>query len=306
VSTTSTGSSSRRKRRPGPPLARAIEAELRELGIRPSKRFGQSFLADPFVADAEAALVPPGTGEVVEIGGGLATLTEALIRRGIAPLTVIERDPQLAGSLRRKFGDRVRVVQGDALTVDLGRPRCVVGNLPFSVGTPILQRLFELRVPSVVAMVQKEVADRLAAGPGSKAYGRLSILAGLYGEVELFQVVPSEAFVPAPEVDARIFRFTRREDAIPVPSVPDFEIVIQKLFSSRRKQLKNLISAVLPPGVPPDEVLSKIAWPSDWAQRRPEELPPGAYFALACDLHRRRTGPERGGSSGPDPTTDGT
>jgi 16S rRNA (adenine1518-N6/adenine1519-N6)-dimethyltransferase len=306
VSTTSTGSSSRRKRRPGPPLARAIEAELRELGIRPSKRFGQSFLADPFVADAEAALVPPGTGEVVEVGGGLATLTEALIRRGIAPLTVIERDPQLAGSLRRKFNDRVRVVQGDALTVDLGRPRCVVGNLPFSVGTPILRRLFELRVPSVVAMVQKEVADRLAAGPGSKVYGRLSILAALYGEVELFQVVPSEAFVPAPEVDARIFRFTRREDAIPVPSVPDFEVMIQKLFSSRRKQLKNLISAVLPRGVPPDDVLPKSAWPVDWAQRRPEELAPGSYFALARELDRRRTVPKRAGSSGSTPTTNGT
>jgi 16S rRNA (adenine1518-N6/adenine1519-N6)-dimethyltransferase len=259
-----------------------VRAALDALGVRPSKEWGQSFLTDPFVADAEAALVelPPGR-PVVEIGGGLGVLTAALLRRRMGPLTVVERDRRLARFLATTFGDRVRVVTGDALTVPLPPAEAVVGNLPYSVATPILLRLFAARVPRVVALVQREVAERLAAGPGSKTYGRLSIVARLYGTVELFRTVGPEAFTPQPEVASRIVVHVARSGPLPVPAVPAFEEVLRRLFSSRRKQLSNLLPRVVPEHGDVNELARRADWPIDWAHRRPEELPPEAYFALA-------------------------
>jgi 16S rRNA (adenine1518-N6/adenine1519-N6)-dimethyltransferase len=264
----------------------AIRETLAALGIRPSRRWGQSFLSDPFVADAEAALVDlPADRPVVEIGGGLGILTAALLRRRSSPLTVIERDPRLARFLRRTFGARVTVVEGDALVTDLPDVDCVVGNLPYSVATPILLRLLAARVPRIVFLVQQEVADRIAADPGSKAYGRLSILARLYGSVELFQTVPAEAFTPRPEVSGRLAVHRARGDPIPVPSVPEFERTVRLLFGGRRKQLHNLLPRAVGRAHEPTELARRAGWPDDWGTRRPEELPPEAYFALARAMH---------------------
>jgi 16S rRNA (adenine1518-N6/adenine1519-N6)-dimethyltransferase len=291
VSRTSTASSSPRDRMGDgslpsvPESSDEVRATLASLGIRPSKAWGQSFLTDPFVADAEAALVelPPGR-PVVEVGGGLGILTVALLRRGLGPLTVIERDRRLAQHLRTTFGSRIRVVAGDALTVPLPAADAVVGNLPYSVATPLLLRFFAARTPRVVFLVQKEVAERLGAGPGSKQYGRLSIIAQLYGSVELFRSVGPQAFSPRPEVESRIGVHVARPDALPVPSVPAFEEILRRLFSSRRKQLSNLLPRVTPAGVDAAELAQRAGWSSDWARRRPEELPPSAYFALAREL----------------------
>jgi 16S rRNA (adenine1518-N6/adenine1519-N6)-dimethyltransferase len=291
VPTTSTGSLSRRKAPapadgPGvPERPEEIRAALDRLGVRPARALGQSFLADPFVADAEAALVDVGPGRpVVEIGGGLGMLTAALVRRGIDPLTVVERDRRLARFLRGAFGDRVRVVEGDALTVELPAAECVVGNLPFSVGTPLLLRLITARVPRVVFLLQKEVAERVAAAPGSQQYGRLSIVARLYGSVELFRTVAADAFVPRPEVAGRIAVHTARSGALPVPSVPDFEHAVRVLFGARRKQLGNLLPRLAGASGGPAELARRAGWPADWQRRRPEELDPDAYFALARAL----------------------
>lgn len=264
-------------------------AEVREtaqrLGVRPTRRLGQSFLIDPFVADAEAALVGQVPGEsVVEVGGGLGILTEALVRRGVSPLTVVERDPRLARHLRATFGERIRVIEGDALTVTLPRAEVVVGNLPFSAGTPILQRLWRDGVPRVVALLQKEVVDRLSAGPDSKQYGRLTLQAALYGTVEPFQRVGASAFEPSPAVDGRLFQFTRRPGELPVPSVDAFESIVRALFVSRRKQLGNLLPRVVRPPQVPDAVAATAGWPAQWARLRPENLPPEAYFRLARAL----------------------
>ena len=259
-----------------------VRARLRQLGVRPSKGWGQSFLTDPFVADAEAALAEVGPGRpVVEIGGGLGILTAALIRRGLGPLTVVERDRRLAGHLRAAFGDRISVVVDDALDVELPPADVVFGNLPYSVATPILVRLFALRVPRIVFLVQREVAERLAAAPGSKSYGRLTILAALYGEVELFRGVGAEAFTPTPEVESRLGVHVARPGALPVPSVPRFEAIARTLFSARRKQLGNLLPRLATPARTAEELARAAEWPVDWARRRPEELPPEAFFALA-------------------------
>lgn len=293
MSTTSTASSSRRRSTaadarltPGVPT-RPSEAValLRELGVTPSRSLGQSILTDAFVADAEAALTDaqPDT-PVVEIGGGPGILTDALLRRGLRRITVVEKDRRFADHLSRTFGDRVEVVCADARTADLPKAGVVVGNLPFSVTTPILLRLFSLPVPRIVALVQREVAERLGASEGSKAYGRLSIVAALHGEIELHQVVPAGAFTPTPAVDGRLFVFRRRPGPLPVPSIPKFERMVAALFSSRRKQLGNLVPRVSS-GSPPAEVAAAAGWPETWARMRPEELPPDAYFRLARALH---------------------
>jgi 16S rRNA (adenine1518-N6/adenine1519-N6)-dimethyltransferase len=294
VSTTSTGSSSPRSRTAAGPFdvpatPDAIRETLGAIGLRPSRKYGQSFLSDPFVADAEAALleVPPDA-PVVEIGGGLGLLTAAVLRRHPGPLAVIERDPRLAAHLRRTFGARIRLLEADALTVDLPPAAAVVGNLPYSVATPILLRLFEARVPRIVFLVQREVAERLGASPRSKTYGRLSIIARLYGEVELFRPVPPEAFTPRPEVSSRVGVHRARPGRLPVPSVPDFERMVQRLFAGRRKQLGNLLPALAGGDEEAGRTAQRAGWPSDWMQRRPEELPPEAFFALATAFSARR------------------
>jgi len=290
VSTTNTGSSSRRSAPrsgpyPVPERPEAIRATLTALGVRPVRRSGQSFLTDPFVADAEAALVgtDPGT-PIVEVGGGLGILTAALLRRELGPITVIERDERLAQHLRTTFGDRIAVVRGDALEVPLPAAGAVVGNLPYSVATPILVRLLGARVPRVVVLVQREVAERLAAGPGSKAYGRLALFARLYGSVELFRTVPASAFWPVPEVESRLVVHSARPDALPVPSVARFERTVRTLFASRRKQLGNLLPRLASGTREAGELARAAGWPPGWERLRPEDLAPEAYFALATVL----------------------
>ncbi len=313
MSKTSTDSSS--PRRPYEPLPAGsvpesplgVRGTLVGLGVVPSKLLGQSFLVDPFVADAEAVLASDAADRpVVEIGGGLGILTAALVRRGIPDLTVIERDSRLAHHLRTTFGPRVKVWEADALEVEIPAGATVVGNLPFSSATPILLALFARRVPRIVALVQKEVAARLAAGPGSRTYGRLSIGARLYGEVELFQEVPPTAFYPAPAVRGQIFTHTARPGPLPVPSVDRLEEVVRTLFSSRRKQLGNLLPRVRGVGRDPGAVAAAAEWPAGWARKRPEELPPEAYFRLASVLTypgatpaARGRGPARARPRGP-------
>jgi 16S rRNA (adenine1518-N6/adenine1519-N6)-dimethyltransferase len=291
VPRTSTGSSSppdQGKVRRGPSHvpgnAAEVAAALEGLELAPLKSRGQSFLTDPFVADAEAALVATAPGEpVLEVGGGLGILTRALVRREIGPLTVLEKEPRLAAFLRYHFGARVTVVEGDALTEPIPKVHAIVGNLPFSIATPLLMRWFESPVPRVVAMVQKEVGDRLAAGPGSKTYGRISILAALYGTVEGHQGIPAASFYPAPQVEGRLITFERRKGPLPVRSVPTLESLLDTLFASRRKQLGNLLPRALERlrhPRPAMEVAEAAEWPTEWARLRPESLAPGAYFRL--------------------------
>jgi 16S rRNA (adenine1518-N6/adenine1519-N6)-dimethyltransferase len=286
VSRTSTVSLSPRSDVPAvPSTAEEVRGALRHLEVRPSRARGQSFLVDPFVADAEAALVevPPGA-PVLEVGGGLGQLTAALLRRRLGPLTVVEQDRRLARHLRRTFGDRVTVVEGDALEVPLPPVAAAVGNLPYSVATPILARWFSARIPRVVFLVQDEVARRLAAAPGSKEYGRLSLLAQLYGRVELFRTVPPTAFDPEPAVTSRLGVHVAREGPLPVPSVAAFEEVVRRLFSSRRKQLRNLLPRFTGSPESAARAAERAGWPADWPSRRPESLPPEAFFALVGTL----------------------
>ncbi len=285
--TTSTGSSSRGERAaeaadavPGTPSE--VDAALRRLGVRPSRSYGQSFLVDRFAADALAALADgPAGAPVYEIGGGLGLVTRALLERGRRPLTVVERDRRLADHLARTFGAEVRVVRADATTFDFPPEATVVGSLPFATGTTIVLELLRRRVRRIAVMLQREVAERFAANPGGRTYGRPSILARLYGEPELWREVPSTSFYPRPKVDGRLLAHTARAGALPVRSVPTLEDAVRRLFASRRKQLGNLLPGLASPERPAARLAAAAGWPVGWEHARPEQLEPAAYFRLA-------------------------
>jgi len=292
VSTTSTGSSSpdsvRRELPPVPDRPALVDETLRRLGVRPSRSLGQSFLVDRFVADALASLAEPARGApVVEVGGGLGLLTRALLERGVTSLTVVERDRRLAGYLRATFGSAVDVRCADARSFDFPRGATVVGSLPYSSATPIVLEILRRRTGRLAVLLQKEVAERFSAEPGSRAYGRPSILARLYGEPELWRTVGPEAFYPVPRVVSRLWVHTARDGPLPVPSVERLEATVRRLFTARRKQLGNILPSLVASRTDADRLAHEAGWPADWAHRRPEELAPEAFFRLVRALDRR-------------------
>ena len=233
----------------------SVRALLAEHGLRPSRRRGQHFLADPNTARRIVRLAGVDPGDrVLEIGAGLGSLTLALGERGCTVLA-LEIDRKLVTVLEREIADDadVRVVAGDALDVDydalLGAgPWSCVSNLPYNVATPVVIRLLE-EAPSVTSglvMVQREVADRLVAAPGSSAYGAPSVKVAYYAEARIVGMVPRAVFVPVPKVDSALVELIRR-DAPPV-DVPSRERLFQLVragFAHRRKMLRRTLRPVL-------------------------------------------------------------
>jgi 16S rRNA (adenine1518-N6/adenine1519-N6)-dimethyltransferase len=230
----------------------AIADLLRARGLAPKKRFGQNFLADPHAARliAEAATTPEG-GTVLEIGAGLGALTRPLLARA-ARVTAIERDRDLVPILAEELGDAVAggklaIVEADALDVDWGaavatgpRPHAVAGNLPYLITGKLLERAVGLAdaIDRAVFMVQAEVADRLAAAPGTEAYGALSVFVQAAFEVRKILSVKGGAFYPRPEVGSAVVllvphRPRRAEET------PAFRAAVKAAFGTRRKTLRN-------------------------------------------------------------------
>jgi 16S rRNA (adenine1518-N6/adenine1519-N6)-dimethyltransferase len=248
---------------------------------RPRKRFGQHFLADLAVIEAIVRAVAPKAGEaIVEIGPGLGAITRPLLERSGA-LIVIELDRDLAARLRRTPG--LEVIEADVLRVDFvalaarqaGPPRLrIVGNLPYNISTPILFHLLEA-VDHVVdqhVMLQKEVVDRMAAAPGRKDYGRLSVMLQWRYDIEAVLDVAPEAFEPPPRVDSAVVRMTPK----PAPPGVDARLlgeIVTVAFSQRRKLLRHTLGRWL------DE--RGAAGDFD-TQRRAEEVPVDEYLRLAA------------------------
>ncbi|MBI3990132.1 MAG: 16S rRNA (adenine(1518)-N(6)/adenine(1519)-N(6))-dimethyltransferase RsmA [candidate division NC10 bacterium] len=228
---------------------------LREHGLRPMKRLGQNFLIDPPVRDLiikVAALKPED--QVVEIGAGTGILTEALASC-VRSLWAVEIDPRLFAILKKRIGERegVTLLQEDALHLDFpsflgqgaggGRAK-VIANLPYSMATAILLKLLPLHnlFSFLLVMVQQEVAERLLAPPGKKAYGSLTVLCRYHADVSLVAKIPREAFYPRPEVSSALIRL----DLLPSPRLetPDpafFFQVVRAAFAQRRKTLRNAL-----------------------------------------------------------------
>lgn len=219
------------------------------------RALGQHFLRDAGIARAIVDLVAPTAKDrVVEIGPGEGALTAELARRA-GLVTALEVDRDLAARLRSRGLDRLEVLDADARTWDYGtltRPDggrvLVVGNLPYSVGKPILEALVTARtaIDEMAVMLQREVAERLAAPPGSKVYGSLSVLTQLYCDVRLALRVPPSAFRPPPKVESAVVHLR----VLPGPRVAlrderRFHTVVRAAFGQRRKMLANALAAGL-------------------------------------------------------------
>ncbi len=242
------------------------------------KRFGQHFLADDGVIDAIVRAIDPRPGQaLVEIGPGLGAMTQPLVERA-GRLTVIELDRDLAARLRRHA--QLDVIEADVLKVDFralaqaaGQRLRVVGNLPYNISTPILFHLLDAVdvVEDQHFMLQKEVVDRMAAAPGGKDYGRLTVMLQWRYRVENVLDVPPEAFDPPPRVDSAVVRMT----PLPAPEGVDAAVLgelVTVAFSQRRKILRGTLGRWM------EQRGAAVEFD---LQRRAEEVPVAEYLALA-------------------------
>jgi 16S rRNA (adenine1518-N6/adenine1519-N6)-dimethyltransferase len=220
---------------------------------RPRKRFGQHFLVDPGVIAAIIDAVRPASEDtIVEIGPGQGALTHSLARTA-GTLHAIELDRDLAAQMRRQYAEsgNVEIHEADALAFDfgaLGPSLRIVGNLPYNISTPLLFHMLNFReqIIDMHFMLQKEVVDRMAAEPGSKAYGRLTIMLGCHFDVEALFDVDRTAFDPPPDVTSAVARLA------PLPAgtyeIDDetrFAQLVAQAFSQRRKTIRNSLRKIV-------------------------------------------------------------
>ena len=234
--------------------SRAHAGDARATGHK-RRALGQHFLRDAGLARAIVDLVAPTPRDaVIEIGPGEGALTTELTRRA-GQVTALEVDRDLATRLRARALERLEVLDADARTWDyaaLARPDAgrmlVVGNLPYSVGKPILEALVSARtaIDEMALMLQREVAERLASAPGSKVYGSLSVLTQLYCDVRLALRVPPRAFRPPPKVESAVVHLrVLREPRVALTNERRFHTVVRAAFAQRRKMLANSLAAGL-------------------------------------------------------------
>ncbi|MBS0556314.1 MAG: 16S rRNA (adenine(1518)-N(6)/adenine(1519)-N(6))-dimethyltransferase RsmA [Proteobacteria bacterium] len=250
---------------------------------RPRKRFGQHFLHDPGILRRIVDAIAPKPGQrIIEIGPGEGALTLPLLRAA-GKLTAIELDRDLIEPLREKsrgIGE-LEIVNADVLTVDFsqlvhGAPIRLVGNLPYNISTPILFHCLDhaAAIADMHFMLQKEVVDRMAATPGSKVYGRLSVMLQLRCTVEPLLKVPPGAFRPPPKVDSAVVRLT----PLPAGQIAGVDFgtignVVRAAFGQRRKTLSNALSGVMD--------ASAIAAAGVDPRARAEQIEPAGFVALA-------------------------
>ena len=231
---------------------------LDDHGLRPSRALGQNFLVDPNTAERIVRLAGVGPGDrVVEIGAGLGSLTAPLAASG-ASVTAVEVDRRLAAVLRDEVAPPgVRVVEADAMDMDWaallpGRGWVLVANLPYNVATPLVVEVLE-SVPAVermLVMVQREAGERLAAPPGSRVYGAVSVKVAYWARASVAGSVPATVFVPRPRVESVLVRIDRRARPAVDPAAVAYERlseVVAAGFGRRRKMLRGALAGVVAP-----------------------------------------------------------
>ncbi|MEV4260470.1 16S rRNA (adenine(1518)-N(6)/adenine(1519)-N(6))-dimethyltransferase RsmA [Kribbella sp. NPDC049584] len=249
----------------GPAEVRSLAAAL---GVRPTKQRGQNFVIDPNTVRRIVRAADLSAGEtVLEVGPGLGSLTLALLAEG-HPVTAVEIDPLLAQALPSTIAtyapeqaSALTVVQADAMDVtpaEIGTPTACVANLPYNVAVPVLLHLLQVSdsLRHGLVMVQSEVADRLAAPPGSRTYGVPSAKAAWYADVRRAGPVGRNVFWPAPNVDSGLVAFERRDPPETPASREEVFAVIEAAFSQRRKTIRSALARWMPDRARLDEVLA--------------------------------------------------
>jgi 16S rRNA (adenine1518-N6/adenine1519-N6)-dimethyltransferase len=219
--------------------------------MRAHKRLGQHFLEAAWADRLVASLEPRPADRFLEIGPGPGALTLRLAPR-VAHLTAVELDPRMITELSRRLPGNVTLVEGDFLEFDLAAlaaaaPLRVAGNLPYNVSSPILFGLIRAyragaALVDATLMVQREVADRMQASPGTGDYGVLAILVQLHADVRRLLTLPPGAFRPVPKVHSAVMRLTFRAPAVTLRDEPTFEAMVRSMFMQRRKMLGNALA----------------------------------------------------------------
>ena len=250
------------------------------------KSLGQHFLSDPRILGriADALALSPGD-TVIEIGPGRGGLTEQLLTRA-GRVIAIEIDRMLAAALRDRYaGDaRLDVVEQDVLETNLGLLAAgdftLVGNVPYYITTPILfHALRPPRPTRAVYLVQKEVADRLSASPGTKTYGALTVNVSALASAETLFRVPPGAFSPPPSVDSAVVRITPRPAPVVMPDEEErFRVFVQQAFGMRRKQMRRVVRSLL--SVPAERAEELLLAAGIEPEARPETLTPEQFASL--------------------------
>ncbi len=283
--------------------SRDPDALVRRAGARADPDRDQHFLVDDRVLDRIPGYLPADAdgSHLLEIGGGAGALTDRLLAAATADsaadpgrVTVIERDGTFADFLREEFaaavdGGRLDVVEGDALDVDLPPFSACVANLPYGVSSEIAFRLLPEKKP-LVLMFQAEFADRMVASAGESEYGRLSVSAQHYADVEVVERVPKEAFDPQPAVESAVVRCTPRDPDYVVGDEAFFLRFVKALFTQRRKTVRNAVrNTAHISGLDEPEAVVDAA-DEELLRSRPGTLDPAAFAALA-ELARERGSP---------------
>ena len=250
------------------------------------KKYGQHFLSDVRILEGIVdALAPTPADTVVEIGPGRGSLTDILVERS-GRLIAVEIDRALSAELRKKYLDRpnVEIVQADVLETDLhavaGPDFLLIGNVPYYITTPIVFKALDAPIPRrSVFLVQREVAERMAAKEDTESYGALSINVGVVANVEIMFDVPRGAFRPPPKVDSAVVRLTpRAKPVVATESLPAFRALVQAAFGLRRKQMQRVIRTVR--GLSPAEASALLEQAGIDQTVRPEVLTLEQFAAL--------------------------
>ncbi|MBX3172957.1 MAG: ribosomal RNA small subunit methyltransferase A [Gemmatimonadaceae bacterium] len=253
---------------------------------RPKKRLGQHFLTDPKLLGRIAdALEATRADTVIEIGPGRGALTEHLLQRA-GRVIAIELDRELAPLLAERWRDEPRftMVEGDVLEQDLGAlaggPYLLAGNVPYNITTPILFHAMQRPRPTrAIYLVQKEVAERVVAAPGSEDYGALSVNVQALATAKLLFTVGARAFTPPPKVESAVLRIVPRAEPLLTPDEEEpFRLLVQGAFGLRRKQMRRVLRTLWALDAARADALLEAAAIS--AEARPETLAPADFLRL--------------------------
>jgi 16S rRNA (adenine1518-N6/adenine1519-N6)-dimethyltransferase len=250
-----------------------VKKILMERGIRATRSLGQYFLVDDGVSARMVEYAGVGSGDaVLEIGAGVGSVTEKLARKA-KKVYAVEKDKELCEILRAQYGDkesRTEVIEDDIMKIDLPEFDKVVASIPFSLSSPITYKLLLADFGLAVLLYQKEFAEKMVAIPGSKLYGRLSVIAQALADIEILEFVHRDAFYPSPSVKTAMVRLEEKEKRIVEEKKKFFEFVTEA-FEHRRKKMRNIF-----------KTSGSLAL--EELEKRPEELSPEEFVKLSTKI----------------------